>query len=202
MTELSVPRPLDEPDLDDDVGTDPMAVTGQARALRERRLLDRQSVETCSQIEQQPGVEASADLAGEHEVVTVLRLVLRTPRAWLRGVVTDEERAESDACALGVREPADHELLRRFDLHLQPVLRSAMLVRRTAALGDDAFPAFAACAIPRLGIVDEIDAQHRRLEGERVQQRTTFFDRLRGDIAAVNPEDVEDVIAAVTVPRQ
>src|SRR5436189_177404 len=74
--------PFDEPDLYDDLGTNPVSVTGQARAFRERRLLDGESVETCSQIEQALRVEPRADLAGECEVVAlVLRLGLRIPRA-------------------------------------------------------------------------------------------------------------------------
>src|SRR5262252_3637270 len=109
MAELSVPRPLDEPDLDDDCGTNPMAVAGQAFAFRERRLLDGKFVEKCPQFQQEPGVEAGADLAGESEVlVVVFRSVLRTPRAWSGGVVADEQGAEADAGSLRIREAADH----------------------------------------------------------------------------------------------
>src|SRR4051812_27738694 len=108
MPELSVHRPLDEPDLHDDLGANPMAVTGQAFAVRERRLLDRESVETPSQIEQELGIEAGADLAREREVVAVM--------------VADEQRAEADSGALRIGEPADDKFLRRFDFHLEPVL--------------------------------------------------------------------------------
>src|SRR5215471_1776578 len=114
MPELSVHRPFDEPDLHHDLGTNPVAATRQAFAFRERRLLDRKRIETRSQIEQKFRVETSADFAGECEVVAV--------------VVADEQRAEADASALRIGEAADDELLRRFDLHLEPVLRASMFV--------------------------------------------------------------------------
>src|SRR5262249_55737839 len=101
MSQLSVHRPLDEPDLHDHLRTNPVAVTGEALAVRERRLLDGKSIETSSQIEQELRVEAGADLAGEDEVVGV--------------VVTDQQRAESHACALRISKSADDEFLRRFD---------------------------------------------------------------------------------------
>ena len=52
-----------------------------------------------------------------------------------------------------------------------------MFVRRAAALGDHAFPAFAPRAIPRLRIFDDVDALHRRGERQRHQQRAPLFDR-------------------------
>ena len=113
---------------------------GRPMALRERRLRDLERVEPRAQVEQQLRVEAGADLAGEDEVVAV--------------EVADEQRAEADAAALRIGEAADDELLRRLALHLQPVRRAAVLVRRVAPLGDDAFPAFAARALPRLRIVE------------------------------------------------
>ena len=82
-------------------------------------------------------------------------------------VVADEQRAQADACALRIGEPADDELLRRLALHLQPVLRAPMLVRRAAALGDHALPALAPGPLPRLRVVDQLDAPHRRPQGQR-----------------------------------
>ena len=55
---------------------------------------------------------------------------------------------------LRIGEAADDELLRRLALHLQPVLRATMLVLGVAPLGDDAFPPFAAGALPGLRIVE------------------------------------------------
>src|SRR4029453_18635873 len=91
-------------------------------------------------IQEELRIESGADLAGEDEVVLL--------------VVTDEERAEADAAALRVREPADDELLRRLAFHLQPVRRAAVLVSRVAPLRDHAFPALAAGAFPRLRVVE------------------------------------------------
>ena len=124
-------------------------------------------VEPRAQIEQELRVEAGADLSGKHEIAAF--------------VVADEQRAETDARALRIGEPADDELLRRFALHLQPVLRAAMFVRRAAPLGDHAFPAFAPRALPRLLVVEQLDALHRRLEGQLLQQRAPILERQRGD---------------------
>jgi len=55
-------RPFDEPDLHDDLGLNPTAATRQPLAFRERRLLDRERVETFSQIQQELRVETGADL--------------------------------------------------------------------------------------------------------------------------------------------
>ena len=76
-------------------------------------MLDR--VETVSKVEQHLRVEAGADLSGKHQIGPV--------------VVADEQRAEPDARALWIGEAADDEFLRELALHLQPVLRAAMLVR-------------------------------------------------------------------------
>jgi hypothetical protein len=53
----------------------------QPDGARERRRRDFQLVESRAQVEQQPGVEAGADLAREHEIVAV--------------VVANEQRAEA-----------------------------------------------------------------------------------------------------------
>src|SRR2546422_301340 len=100
MAQLAVHRPLDEGDLDDDLG--PRPVRAQARQpfrSGEGRLWDLEAIQPRAQIEQELCVEAGADLAGEHEVVTV--------------EVPDEQRAEADPRALRIGEAADHELLRR-----------------------------------------------------------------------------------------
>ena len=151
MAQLAVHRPLDERDLHDDLGPHPVrAQARQPDGLGERRLRDLERVQPRAQIEQQLRVEAGADLAGEDEVVPL--------------EVADEQRAQADARALRIGEPADHELLRRLALHLQPVRRAAVLVRRVAPLRDDALPALAARALPRLRIVERRHALQRRLE--------------------------------------
>ena len=107
------------------------------------------AIELRAQVEQQLGVEAGADLAGKDEVVAL--------------EVADEQRTETDARALRIGEAADDQLLARLALHLEPVRRAAMLVGRVAPLGDDAFPALRAGALPRLVIVERGDASQRRL---------------------------------------
>ena len=86
-------------DLHDDRRLHPVrAQPGQALGDGERRLRNLERIEAAAQIEEQFGVEAGADLSGEHEVVAV--------------VVADEQRAEADARALRIGEAADDELLR------------------------------------------------------------------------------------------
>ncbi len=148
------------------------------------RNLDR--VEPPAQVEQQLRIEAGADLSREHQVRPV--------------VVADQQRAEADARALRIGESADDELLRRLAFHLQPVLRAAVFVGRAAPFGDHAFPSLAPRALPRLRVVQELDAPHRRRERQFLQQGAPILERQRRHVVAVQPQDVEDVIPAVTVP--
>ena len=181
VTQLAVHRPFDEADLRDHFGTDPVrAHPRQAAALRERRLRDLHRVQPGPKLEQQLRIESRSDLAREDEIVLV--------------VVPDEQRAQSDAPALRIREAADDELLRRFAFHLEPVGRAPVLVRRAAPLRDDAFPAFAPGTLPRLPIVERRDALKRRSKRQRIQQRAPLFERQPRDVAAIDPHDVEHVV--------
>src|SRR5215216_6464871 len=117
MPQLAVDRPFNEGDLYDDLGTDPMrAYARQPDAPSERRLRDLEHIQPCAQLQQQLVVETGADFSGEDEVVGL--------------EVADEQRAEANAAALRIGESADNELLLRLALHLQPVARAAVLVRR------------------------------------------------------------------------
>src|SRR5438067_231637 len=69
-----------------------------------------------------------------------------------------------------------------------------MLVRRVAALCDDAFPALAAGALPRPWIVEPLDKQQRRMQRQRLEQRAAVIEWQRCELAAVKPEHVEDVV--------
>src|SRR2546429_4943413 len=127
MTKLAVNRPFDEGDLHDDLGLHPMrAQPRQPGPSREGRPGDLDRVEPRAQLQQQLRVESGANLPREYEIVVL--------------EISDEQRAEADPLALGIGEAADHELLRRLALHLQPVRRAAVLVRRIAPLGADALP--------------------------------------------------------------
>ena len=139
------------------------------------------AVQPVAQIQQQLGVEPGADLAGEHEIVGL--------------EVADEQCAQADPAALRIGEPADDELLRRLAFHLQPVRRAPVLVRRVAPLRDDALPPLAAGALPRLRIVERQHAVEGRLQRQLIEQRAARVERQRGDVASVEPHDVEDVIA-------
>src|SRR5436190_7635669 len=140
MTEFAVRGPLDERDLDDELGTHPVGAPGQSGAFRERRLRDLDAIEPCAELAQEPRVESGADLAGKHDIVA--------------GEVANQQRAETDAAALRVGEPADDQLLRRLAFHLQPVRRAAVLVRRVAALCNHPFPSLLARALPRSGALE------------------------------------------------
>ena len=134
--------------LHGDFRPDPVrAHARQPDRLGERRFRDFHRVEPRPQLHQQFRIKTGADLAGEHELSLV--------------VMADQQRAESDASALGIGEAADHELPRRLALHLDPRLRPALLVAGIAALGDDPFPALRGRALPRLRIVQRLDALHR-----------------------------------------
>src|SRR5262249_33920366 len=147
---------------------------------------DRTRIELAAQREQERGVEAGTHLPREDE---------------LRAVeVADEQRAETDARALRIGESTDDELLRQFALHFQPVRRAPMFVRRIASFRDDALPAFTTRELPRLGIADGVDAVQGRRERKLPQQRLPGLQRQPRDRTAVNPEQIEDVIAGRTTP--
>ena len=112
-------------------------------------------------------------------------------------VVADEQGAETDARTLRIGEPAHDELLRRLALHLQPVLRAAVLVRRAAALGDHAFPSFAAGALPRRSSSTRSTRRIGAAKRQRVAAaRGVLRAAARVTLASVEPQDVEDVVAA------
>ena len=121
-----------------------------------------------------------ADLSREDEIVAV--------------EVADEQSAESGARALGIGEAADDEVLRRLALHLEPVLRSLLLVRRIEPLGDDAFPSLATRTLPRLGVVHCRHATQRRAKRQLVEQRAAFGERQTAEVVSVEPDDVEHVV--------
>src|SRR4051794_31379583 len=187
MAQLAMHRPLDEGDLDDDVWLYPVgAQPGQAGSLREGSRVHLERVQPGAQFEQQLRIESGPDLAGEGEIVAV--------------VIADHQRTQADASPLRIREAADHELLRELALHLQPVPGASMLVWRATPFRDDAFPAFASRPLPWFGILDEIDVPQRRFKGKLLQQRPTLFEYQSCHQPAVEPEDVEDVVAGAAIP--
>src|SRR6185503_6422392 len=113
--------------------------TGErARRLgRERRGGALERPELRAQLEQRGVRVAGADLAGVAQLVAV--------------VVADEQRAEPDPAALGVGEPADHELLAQQTLGLDPGGAAARSIRLIAPLGDDALEAALARQREELG---------------------------------------------------
>ncbi len=161
----------------------------QADGFRERRFGNLQRIQTRAKVQQHLRVEASADLAREHQVAAV--------------EVADEQSTEPDPLALRVSETADDQLLARLAFHLEPVRRASMLVLRVAALGNHTFPPFGARALPGLVIVQRLDSSDRRTKVQRFQQCLTLFERQRGDVATVEPQDVEYVIreSPLTAPR-
>ena len=67
-----MPGPFDEAGVDDDLRAHPVrAQARQSLGLGERRLRNLERVQPLTQLQQQRGVEASADLPGKAEVVAV-----------------------------------------------------------------------------------------------------------------------------------
>src|SRR5262245_45033175 len=66
-----------------------------------------------------------------------------------------------------------------------------MLVRRVAPLRDHALPAFAARALPRLCVVENLRTLERLRERQRGELRAPCFERKRAQVAAVDPQQVE-----------
>src|SRR5690349_3766632 len=115
MTKLPMAGPLNESDLDDDLGADPMrAETRQADGFGEGRLRYFERVELLAKLTQQLRVEAGADPARENEIIAV--------------VIADQQGAEADALSLWIGETTDDELLGQLALHLQPTSRPALFI--------------------------------------------------------------------------
>src|SRR6476620_3893233 len=98
VTQLAVHSPLDEGNLDDDLGAHPVcAQAWKADGLREWRFGHLEGVESGAEVQQQLRVEPRADLPGEHELVVF--------------EISDEQCTQTYSAALGIRESADDELL-------------------------------------------------------------------------------------------
>ena len=70
VAEFAVAGPLNEANLDDDLGTNPVgAETWEADGFGEKRLRSFETVELFAELKQQFSVEARADLAGIDEVI-------------------------------------------------------------------------------------------------------------------------------------
>ena len=100
--------PLDEGNPHNYLGTRPMRPNArQPDGFGERGPRDLERVEPCPEVQQQPRIEARANLPGKNELVVF--------------EIADEQRAQAHANALRIGEAADHKLLRSLALHLQPV---------------------------------------------------------------------------------
>src|SRR5437899_4980510 len=105
MAQLSVRRPLDEPDLDDDLRPNPVSSNArQALPTGERCRGDFKRVQAFAQIPQQLRIEPGSNFAREQQVVT--------PE------MTDEQCAETNSRALRIGETAHDEFLCGLTLHL------------------------------------------------------------------------------------
>src|SRR5262245_35442719 len=108
MTQLAVPGPLDESDLNHDLRLDPVSADFRdSGSFGEGGFRDLERVPPGPQLLQESGIEAGSDLPREDEIVLV--------------EVAEEQRAQSGTRALRIGKAADHELLRRLAFHLQPV---------------------------------------------------------------------------------
>jgi hypothetical protein len=181
MAEFAVDGPLGEGHLHDNFRADPMRVAaGEPDSFRERRLRDFEPIQSSAQLCQKLRVKPGADLAGEHEV-----LFLEVPH---------QQSAESGAAALWVREAPNHEFLRGLAFHLEPVWGATVLIRCVAALCDNAFPAFFACAFPRPFAREFRDAVQRRPQGQSREQVPPLVQREPGYVTPFMPEDVKHVV--------
>ncbi len=165
VAELSVGGPFDERHLHGDLRAHPMGPLGQAGGPGERRIRDGQRVQPGPQVQQQLRVEAGAHLAGEHQVGAV--------------AVADQQRAQPHPAALGIGEPADDELAGVLESSSSASAATAVLVGRTPALGDDAFPALAGRPLPGLRVLDQFHPFQRRFDRQRLQQRPPLLQRQR-----------------------
>ena len=182
MTKLAVRGPFDEGDLHDDLGTRPVNPQArQAFGFRERRRRNLEAIQSIAEVEQQLRVESRCRSC-------------RRRRNRRRRNSRRAARPVRRVLPCGSVNPPTTSSCASLALHLQPVRRAPLLVGRVAPLGDDAFPALAAGPLPRLRIVERGDALERRLKRQSIEERAPLVERQRRDVAAVEPDDVEDVI--------
>src|SRR5262249_22215682 len=131
LPEPSLRSPLGEPDLRHELRTRPMSPTGDRLRVGERRLSDLERAQPDAQLSEPLGGVARPDLPGIPQPISV--------------VVANEQGADVGRAAGRLVVPADHELLPEDALELQPVLGATTRIRRIGALGDQTFPARAAC---------------------------------------------------------
>src|SRR3954469_4104921 len=184
MTDLAVAGPLGELDFADEFRAHPVGVaaerTRRPRIEGARRLLER--VEAAPQVDGGLVAKAGADLAGEHEAWAV--------------VVADEQRADPDAAALRIGEPADDELLALRAFRLHPAAMAARLVRTIAQLRDNPFEADvarlleerSAAALDMFGIAD---ASGLAAADQWLPPRLARVARVRRDPLAVQSQQIE-----------
>src|SRR6516164_1121649 len=78
-----------------------------------------------------------------------------------------------------------------------------MFVPRVAPLGDHSFPALQACALPWLWIGEPSHPLHWGKEHERIEHRSALLEWQFGQVASIQPGNIEHVIGfAVTSPRE
>ena len=97
---------------------------------------------------------------------------------------------------MGIGPPQHDELLFVHALELQPVLRAPVRVGSRGTLGDEALPTLLACGTERVlaRLVQVLRETDRPREGERaVQHRLPREQRQRGEVVAVEPDQVEQV---------
>src|SRR4029450_11037988 len=111
-------------------------------------------------------------------------------------VVPDQQGSEPRARPMWIAPPQHDELLFVHALELQPVLRAPVRVGSRGTLGDEALPTLLACGTERVlaRLVQVLREADRPLEGERaVQHRLPREQRQRGEVVAVEPDQVEKV---------
>src|SRR6185503_10143845 len=129
VPKLAVHRPLNEGNPNHDLRAHPVrANSRQPYSFGERRLGYLKAIKSRAKLEQHLRVETGAYLSGEDKIGAFK--------------IADQQSSQTDARSLRIRKTADHELLRRLTLHLEPVLRTPVLIYRVASLRDDALPRF------------------------------------------------------------
>lgn len=78
-----------------------------------------------------------------------------------------------------------------------------MFVERVPPLGDNSLPPLAAGALPRPFIDQESDSLEGFLQRQTFQQRMTLIKRQNGYIAAIEPQQIKDMIdSPILAPGQ
>src|SRR5258708_9644103 len=192
MPKRSVVRPLGELHFADELRPHPVRPPSErlGRRIDEWALGRGEGVELRAQLERERVRETGSDFARVHELSSGV-------------VVADQERSDSRARTLGLREAADHELLPQDALHFLPArIAPRKAVDSLAPLRHDPLePHGARALVDGLAVADQVrrvaNESFRIGAYELLEAHLALFERKVREIVSFEEQKIEDEVNGV-----